>query len=78
MATETASFGAGKRESHDASAFYRRRLLEHVPAVTTGEPNPNRNVSQRCPPAATSAPVMSMIRLHAGYAKAIGVECTSA
>ena len=38
MATETASFGAGKRESHDASAFYRRRLLEHAPAVTTGEP----------------------------------------
>ena len=37
MATETASFGAGKRESHDASAFYRRRLLEHAPAVTTGE-----------------------------------------
>ena len=38
MATETASFGAGKRESHDASAFYRRRLLEHAPTVTTGEP----------------------------------------
>ena len=38
MATETASFGAGKRESHDASAFYRRRLLEHAPSVTTGEP----------------------------------------
>ncbi len=38
MATETASFGVGKRESHDASAFYRRRLLEHVPATTTGEP----------------------------------------
>lgn len=38
MATETASFGAGKRESHDASAFYRRRLLEHAPAVTSGEP----------------------------------------
>lgn len=38
MATETASFGAGKRESHDASAFYRRRLLEHVPETATGEP----------------------------------------
>jgi len=38
VATETASFGAGKRESHDASAFYRRRLLEHAPSVTTGEP----------------------------------------
>jgi len=38
VATETASFGAGKRESHDASAFYRRRLLEHAPTVTTGEP----------------------------------------
>jgi len=38
VATETASFGAGKRESHDASAFYRRRLLEHVPPVATGEP----------------------------------------
>lgn len=38
MATETARFGAGKRESHDASAFYGRRLLQHVPATTTGEP----------------------------------------
>lgn len=38
MATETASFGAGKRESHDASAFYRRRLLEHAPSVVVGEP----------------------------------------
>jgi site-specific DNA-methyltransferase (adenine-specific) len=38
VATETASFGAGKRESHDASAFYRRRLLEHVPALAIGEP----------------------------------------
>ena len=26
MATETASFGAGKRENHDASAYYRRRM----------------------------------------------------
>jgi site-specific DNA-methyltransferase (adenine-specific) len=38
VATETARFGAGKRESHDASAFYGRRLLDHVPALTTGEP----------------------------------------
>ena len=26
MATSTASFGAGKRESHDSSAFYARRM----------------------------------------------------
>lgn len=38
MATETASFGAGKREGHDSSAFYRRRMLQHAPAVTTGDP----------------------------------------
>lgn len=38
MATETASFGAGKRESHDASAFYRRRLLDHAPDPVLGEP----------------------------------------
>lgn len=37
MATETASFGAGKRESHDAAAFYRRRLLEHAPDPVSGE-----------------------------------------
>ena len=37
MATETASFGAGKRESHDASAFY-RRLLDHAPDPVLGEP----------------------------------------
>ena len=39
MATETASFGAGKRESHDASAFYGRRLngAAHVES-TLGEP----------------------------------------
>jgi site-specific DNA-methyltransferase (adenine-specific) len=37
MATETANFGAGKRESHDASAFYRRRMLERAaaPSVPT-------------------------------------------
>jgi DNA modification methylase len=38
VATETASFGAGKRESHDASAFYRRRLNEHAPHQVPGEP----------------------------------------
>jgi len=38
VATETASFGAGKREGHDSSAFYRRRMLQHAPAVTTGDP----------------------------------------
>jgi len=27
MATSTASFGAGKRENHDASSFYARRML---------------------------------------------------
>jgi site-specific DNA-methyltransferase (adenine-specific) len=27
VATSTASFGAGKRESHDSSAFYQRRML---------------------------------------------------
>jgi len=40
VATETASFGAGKRESHDASAFYRRRLLDHAPETVLGEPQP--------------------------------------
>ncbi|HEX9977353.1 MAG TPA: DNA methyltransferase, partial [Acidimicrobiia bacterium] len=40
MATETASFGAGKRESHDASAFYRRRLLDHAPDPVSGDPQP--------------------------------------
>lgn len=37
MATETARFGAGKRESHDASAFYARRMNGPVAAVV-GEP----------------------------------------
>jgi site-specific DNA-methyltransferase (adenine-specific) len=37
VATSTASFGAGKRESHDSSAFYERRMLR--PAVT-GELGP--------------------------------------
>jgi len=38
VATETASFGAGKREGHDSSAFYRRRMLDHAPAIVTGDP----------------------------------------
>lgn len=38
MATETASFGAGKRESHDASGFYRRRLHRAVSSAGIGEP----------------------------------------
>lgn len=40
MSTETASFGAGKRESHDARAFYARRLLSHVPDPVSGDPQP--------------------------------------
>ena len=36
MATETASFGAGKRESHDSSAFYRRRMVSSVPDIAAG------------------------------------------
>lgn len=31
MATSTASFGAGKRENHDSSAFYARRMSDHTP-----------------------------------------------
>ena len=45
MATETASFGAGKRESHDATAFYGRRLLDHVPDPVSGDPQqPPRSI----------------------------------
>ncbi len=33
MATSTASFGAGKRESHDASSFYARKLHETSPRL---------------------------------------------
>jgi len=40
VATETAAFGAGKRESHDARAFYGRRLLAHVPDPVSGDPQP--------------------------------------
>ncbi len=32
MATSTASFGAGKRESHDSTAFYARRMSSHTPS----------------------------------------------
>ena len=38
MATETASFGAGRRENHDSSAFYRRRLHTAVEPRPLGEP----------------------------------------
>lgn len=38
MATETASFGAGRRESHDSSAFYRRRLHPATVGQPLGEP----------------------------------------
>ena len=38
MATETQAFGAGKRESHDATAFYGRRLLAHAPSPVVGKP----------------------------------------
>jgi modification methylase len=38
VGTETARFGAGKRESHDATAFYGRRMVEHAPSQTGGEP----------------------------------------
>ncbi len=38
MATETASFGAGKRESHDSSAFYQRRLHTAAGPSSSGEP----------------------------------------
>jgi site-specific DNA-methyltransferase (adenine-specific) len=38
VATETASFGAGRRENHDSSAFYRRRLHPAAPPKPLGEP----------------------------------------
>ncbi len=38
MATETASFGAGKREGHDARRFYARRMLRPAPAGLPGPP----------------------------------------
>jgi DNA modification methylase len=38
VATSTRSFGAGKREGHDASGFYSRRLLDHSEAPVVGLP----------------------------------------
>jgi len=38
MSTETASFGAGKREGHDARRFYARRMLRPTPAARGGPP----------------------------------------
>jgi len=37
MATSTASFGAGKRESHDASAYYARRMTQIPNRGKTGD-----------------------------------------
>jgi modification methylase len=38
VGTETTRFGAGKRESHDATAFYGRRMVADAPDQTPGEP----------------------------------------
>jgi site-specific DNA-methyltransferase (adenine-specific) len=38
VATETASFGASRREGHDSSAFYRRRLHTATNTPPPGEP----------------------------------------
>jgi site-specific DNA-methyltransferase (adenine-specific) len=38
VATETARFGAGKRESHDATAFYARRMNDAPIPAEVGEP----------------------------------------
>ncbi len=38
MPTETASFGAGKREGHDARRFYSRRMVRPAPAARPGPP----------------------------------------
>ena len=40
MPTETASFGAGKREGHDARRFYARRMLRPAPAGRLQPPVP--------------------------------------
>lgn len=40
MATNTASFGAGKREGHDASAFYARRVIQDRDAPAIGDVGP--------------------------------------
>lgn len=37
MATSTASFGAGKRESHDSSAYYARRMIQAPAERVAGE-----------------------------------------
>ncbi len=37
MPTSTASFGAGKRESHDASAYYARRMTQAPETADVGE-----------------------------------------
>ena len=37
MATSTASFGAGKREGHDASDFYARRMIQRREEAELGE-----------------------------------------
>jgi len=37
MATSTASFGAGKRESHDSSAYYARRMVRRPEGGSVGE-----------------------------------------
>ena len=37
MPTSTASFGAGKRESHDASAYYSRRMTQVKESLEVGE-----------------------------------------
>ncbi|MDX1689466.1 MAG: site-specific DNA-methyltransferase [Acidimicrobiia bacterium] len=38
ISTETASFGAGKRESHDSTSFYGRRMMAPVRSAQVGEP----------------------------------------
>ncbi len=38
MATTTASFGSGKRENHDSSAFYARRMASPQPAKEAAGP----------------------------------------
>jgi modification methylase len=38
VGTETTRFGAGKRESHDATVFYGRRMVESAPIQAGGEP----------------------------------------
>jgi len=40
VATETASFGASRREGHDSSGFYRRRLHPAVEPPPLGQPAP--------------------------------------